>query len=119
MYKPDPMKRVTAGLRVPPAADAELVDATPRSPMSAEERQVIRALAKCRFDPKCADRRFCLDLAAAADAEHGYILTEGQRAYLRRIGQHYRRQLSAEIVALLEDPSPATAIAHARARFNI
>jgi hypothetical protein len=107
-------KRLEAALRVP---DEGHLDPAPRSPMSAVERQLLLALSECHFHSDSADARFCHDLAVAADSEHGYALTEGQRAYLKRLGQRYYRQLPAEIFALLEDPSPAIAIARARARF--
>jgi hypothetical protein len=80
MYKKGPVtekdlrKRLEAALRVP---EEGYFDPVPRSPMSAEERQLLHALSECRFPPGSADARFCLDLAVAADSDHLYALTEG------------------------------------------
>jgi hypothetical protein len=82
--------------------------------MSAEETQLLYALAGCRFHPGSADARFCHDLAVAAGYEQSHALTEGQRSYLNRLGQRTYRQLPPEIVARLKDPIPPSAIARAR-----
>ena len=72
-----------------------------RSPITAEEVQLLQALAVCQFHPGAADRRFILHMAAAAKRMAALGLTEGQRTYLWRLGYRYRHQLPAEINELV------------------
>jgi hypothetical protein len=72
-----------------------------RSPITAEEVQLLNALATCKFHPGAADRRFILHMAAATRRATSLELTEGQRAYLWRLGFRYRHQLAPEINALV------------------
>jgi hypothetical protein len=72
-----------------------------RTPITAEEVQLLQALAVCQFHPGAADRRFILHMAAAAKRMAGMGLTEGQRTYLWRLGYRYRHQLPPEINELV------------------
>lgn len=72
-----------------------------RSPITADEIRLLQALAVCKFHPGAADRRFILHMAAATKGSMSLGLTEGQRAYLWRLGFRYRHQLSPEISALV------------------
>jgi hypothetical protein len=72
-----------------------------RTPLTPEEAQLLHALAACRFHPGAADRRFVLHMSAAAKRTADLGLTEGQRAYLWRLGYRYRHQLPPEINALV------------------
>ena len=74
----------------------------PRREISGEELQVLYALATCQFSPGVADRRFILHMAAAARHPRSILrLTEGQRAYLWRLGYRYRHQLPPAINELV------------------
>ena len=78
-------------------------EALPRGSITADETQLLHALADCRFHPGAADRRFILHMSAAAKLTMGMGLTEGQRTYLWRLGYRYRHQLPpavSELVAL-------------------
>jgi hypothetical protein len=72
-----------------------------RSPITDEEAQLLQALAACKFHPGAADRRFILHMAAATKRTNNLGLTEGQRAYLWRLGFRYRHQLPPEINAMV------------------
>jgi hypothetical protein len=72
-----------------------------RSPITADEVRLLNALAACKFHPGAADRRFVLHMAAATKRRTSLELTEGQRAYLWRLGFRYRHQLPPEINALV------------------
>jgi hypothetical protein len=73
-----------------------------RSPMTAEEVQLVRALAKFGLKAGSADKRFCRDLAAITRRQQKLGLTEGQRGYLWRIADRYRLQLPPELFSILQ-----------------
>ncbi|HTJ57587.1 MAG TPA: hypothetical protein VL418_08515 [Devosiaceae bacterium] len=87
-----------------------------RQPMTAEEIQLVRALADCRLRAGSGDERFCSDLAAITRRQGRVRLTEGQKAYLWRIASRYRATLPPEISEIVtarqsesSDQPPATA----------
>jgi hypothetical protein len=62
--------------------------------ITTDERVLALALNQCRFrKSSSADRRFCHDLVKMISAGKEVALTDGQRAYLWRIGYRYRLQL--------------------------
>lgn len=83
-----------------------------RSPMTAAEKALVQALAKCRFRASSsADGRFCRDLAKMVRERKRFALTKGQSAYLWRIGDRYRLQLPPELFGLVEGLTNAARLA--------
>ena len=72
-----------------------------RLPMTAEEIQLVRALADCHLRAGSGDERFCSDLAAITRRQERVRLTEGQNAYLWRIAYRYRVALPPEIAEIV------------------
>ena len=83
--------------------------------MTTEERHLLHALSKCQFHAASADGRFCRDLwMAAAGLDGGYALTEGQRAYLKRLSHRYREQLPRIMFRLEHEAESAPAALNRR-----
>src|SRR5437879_1009700 len=72
------------------------------APMTVEERQLLRALAFCRFPPGSADRGLCRAMFNAVTGSGRYRLTGDQRATLWRLGHQYCGGLPSKILAILE-----------------
>lgn len=81
-----------------------------RAPMTAAEVALTRALAKCGLKTGSADKRFCEELSAITKREQRVRITEGQRAYLWRIGYRYRLQLPPEIFGILQARHPVLSL---------
>ena len=70
--------------------------------MTPEERWLLRGLSGCQFKAGAADMQFCRHMWDAAKKVGGFGMTEGQQAYLWRLGHKYRHQLSPAVNDMLE-----------------
>lgn len=79
--------------------------------MTENEKTLARALAACCFMPGIGTKRFAKDMAASAVLPDAPALTPAQRRYLLTAIVRYRRQISADVVALAERELQADALA--------
>lgn len=77
-------------------------------PMTENEQRLARALNCCTFPPGTNQKRFARNIAGQASAPEPKI-TDNQRSYLHKMVHRYRRQISAEILALRLDDSEGAA----------
>jgi hypothetical protein len=70
--------------------------------ITSEERWLLSSLSRCQFKTGAADMQFCRHMWDAAKKIEGFRMTEGQQAYLWRLGHKYRQQLSTDVNAMLE-----------------
>ena len=72
------------------------------TPITPEEKWLLRELSRCAFKVGAADRQFCRGMYAAARATDNFGMTAGQQAYLWRLAYSYRQQLSPEVNTMIE-----------------
>ncbi len=68
--------------------------------MTPEYAKIIRALSSCSFLPGSWEKNFVRKMDAKRYDDNACCLSDRQRKTVRDLAQKYRRQLSAEIVAL-------------------
>jgi hypothetical protein len=72
------------------------------SPITPEEKWLLRELSRCEFKVGAADKQFCHGMWVAARATDDFGMTVGQQDYLWRLAYRYRRQLSPEVNTMIE-----------------
>lgn len=78
--------------------------------MSNVEKQMAIALGGCTFPPGLPAKRFAREMSANARSENPKPLTDKQATWLRKLVQHYRRQIPPAIVALATQPQPESSV---------
>ncbi len=66
--------------------------------MTPHQVRVATALARCKFLPGSADKRFAHDMASRAQLKDPPALSERQGQYLKDLAYKYRRQMPADLV---------------------
>lgn len=77
--------------------------------MNYSETEIALALGRCSFPPASWDKRFCRDMAWAAEHSPEAVFTERQAAHLLRLAHKYRRQLPTKIMEMVLDEMEAAA----------